>query len=105
MGTPPQRVADTKPNAPSRVFPEHSMRCVPSGLDADTGGGSLAEMIIELGRALGLTVIAEGVETPTQRQRLIELGCNELQGYLFSPPLAVESLGEWLARHGEGFAL
>jgi EAL domain-containing protein (putative c-di-GMP-specific phosphodiesterase class I) len=75
------------------------------GLDADTGGGSLAEMIIELGRALGLKVIAEGVETPTQRQRLIELGCDELQGYLFSPPLPIESLGEWLAKHGEGFAL
>ena len=75
------------------------------GLDADTGGGSLAEMIIELGRALGLKVIAEGVETPTQRQRLIELSCDELQGYLFSPPLPIESLGEWLAKHGEGFAL
>ena len=75
------------------------------GLDADTGGGSLAEMIIELGRTLGLKVIAEGVETPTQRQRLIELGCDELQGYLFSPPLPIESLGEWLAKHGEGFAL
>ncbi len=75
------------------------------GLDADTGGGSLAEMIIELGRALGLKVIAEGVETPTQRQRLNELGCDELQGYLFSPPLPIESLGEWLAKQGEGFAL
>jgi len=75
------------------------------GLDAENGGGSLAEMIIELGRTLGLKVIAEGVETQTQRQRLIELGCDELQGYLFSPPLAVENLGEWLAKHGEGFAL
>lgn len=75
------------------------------GLDAESGGGSLAEMIIELGRTLGLKVIAEGVETRTQRQRLIELGCDELQGYLFSPPLAVENLGEWLAKHGEGFAL
>ena len=74
------------------------------GLEAETGGG-LAEMIIELGRTLGLKVIAEGVETPTQRQRLIELGCDELQGYLFSPPLAVDALGDWLAKHGGGFAL
>jgi diguanylate cyclase (GGDEF)-like protein len=74
------------------------------GLDAETGGGSLAEMIIELGRALGLKVIAEGVETATQRQRLVALGCHELQGYLFSPPLAVEALGEWLQRHGGGDA-
>ena len=74
------------------------------GLDAEHGGGSLAEMIIELGRTLGLTVIAEGVETATQRQRLVDLGCHELQGYLFSPPLAVDALGDWLARHGSGDA-
>ncbi|MGL6291116.1 MAG: GGDEF/EAL domain-containing response regulator [Silanimonas sp.] len=73
-------------------------------LDAEHGGGSLAEMIIELGRTLGLTVIAEGVETATQRQRLVDLGCHELQGYLFSPPLAVDALREWLARHGSGDA-
>ena len=72
------------------------------GLDAGEGGGSLAGMIIDLGRSLGLTVIAEGVETATQRQRLIGLGCDELQGYLFSPPLTVERLPEWLATHSAG---
>jgi EAL domain-containing protein (putative c-di-GMP-specific phosphodiesterase class I) len=44
------------------------------------------------------------VETATQRQRLVDLGCHELQGYLFSPPLAVDALGDWLARHGSGDA-
>jgi diguanylate cyclase (GGDEF)-like protein len=72
------------------------------GLDAEQGGGSLAEMIIELGRTLGLKVIAEGVETATQRQRLVALGCHELQGYLFAAPMAVENLVEWLESNGAG---
>lgn len=75
------------------------------GLDAEQNTGGIAEMIIDLGRTLGLSVIAEGVETATQRQKLVELGCHELQGYLFSPPLALESLPDWLERHGEGFPL
>jgi EAL domain-containing protein (putative c-di-GMP-specific phosphodiesterase class I) len=69
------------------------------GLDAETGGGGLAEMIIELGRTLGLKVIAEGVETATQQRRLAALGCDELQGYLFSPPMAVDVLGDWLTEY------
>ena len=64
--------------------------------------GGLAEMIVELGRTLGLKVVAEGVETAAQRQRLVDLGCHELQGFLFSPPLAVDALDDWLARHGSG---
>jgi diguanylate cyclase (GGDEF)-like protein len=75
------------------------------GLDAEQNTGGIAEMIIDLGRTLGLSVIAEGVETATQRQKLVDLGCHELQGYLFSPPLALESLPDWLERHGEGFPL
>ncbi len=68
------------------------------GLDAKQDGGSIVKMIIELGRTLDLKVIAEGVETATQRQRLVDLGCHEMQGYLFSPPLAVEALPDWLSR-------
>jgi len=67
------------------------------GLEAEQGSSGIAEMIIELGRTLGLRVIAEGVETEAQRQRLVALGCHELQGYLFSPPLAVDALPDWLA--------
>lgn len=40
-----------------------------------------------MGSALGLTVIAEGIEQPDQRDLLHELGCRLGQGYLFAPPL------------------
>jgi diguanylate cyclase len=43
--------------------------------------------IVHLGRALGLTVTAEGIETADQQRFLLALGCHELQGFLFSQPL------------------
>ena len=51
--------------------------------------------IIEMGRALGLDVVAEGVEREDQRDRLLELGCRLGQGYLLSrpgPPSATTAL-------------
>ncbi|MDP2358185.1 MAG: EAL domain-containing protein [Beijerinckiaceae bacterium] len=47
----------------------------------------LVRSIVQLGRNLGLTVTAEGVETSEHQRVLIEAGCHELQGYLFSRPL------------------
>jgi EAL domain-containing protein (putative c-di-GMP-specific phosphodiesterase class I) len=43
--------------------------------------------IIALGHSLGLNVIAEGVETTAQLDRLRKQGCNEMQGFLFSRPV------------------
>ena len=59
-------------------------------------GSSIAEMVIELGRNLGLSIIAEGVEDEVQAQILQTLGCPLAQGYLFARPLAPEALIEWL---------
>lgn len=59
-------------------------------------GSSIAEMVIELGRNLGLSIIAEGVEDERQAQILQALGCPLAQGYLFSRPLAPQALLEWL---------
>jgi diguanylate cyclase (GGDEF)-like protein len=59
-------------------------------------GSSIAEMVIELGRNLGLSIIAEGVEDERQAQILQALGCPLAQGYLFARPLAPEALLEWL---------
>ena len=57
---------------------------------ADANSGAIAESIILLGRALGLSVIAEGVETKEQRDSLVRLGCSSFQGWLFSQALPVE---------------
>jgi EAL domain-containing protein (putative c-di-GMP-specific phosphodiesterase class I) len=49
--------------------------------------GAIVRAIIDLGRGLGLTVIAEGVETLQQRAFLIANGCDEIQGYFVSAPV------------------
>jgi diguanylate cyclase (GGDEF)-like protein/PAS domain S-box-containing protein len=56
----------------------------------DETSGAIAQTIISLGRAMGLSVIAEGVETEEQRGFLAGLGCHAFQGTLFSPPLPLE---------------
>jgi EAL domain-containing protein (putative c-di-GMP-specific phosphodiesterase class I) len=56
----------------------------------DDRGGAIAETIISLSRALGLSVIAEGVETTAQRDYLAHLGCHAHQGYLAGKPLPPE---------------
>jgi EAL domain-containing protein (putative c-di-GMP-specific phosphodiesterase class I) len=50
---------------------------------------------VEVSHDLGLTVIAEGVETREQQRRLVELGCDQGQGYLFGFPSTVDD-ATWL---------
>lgn len=78
------------------------------GLDAGAGDAVLVvRAIIELGHGLGMRVVAEGVETETLRDNLREWGCDEIQGYLLSRPLAADELLQWareqrLVRAGPG---
>ena len=58
----------------------------------DPNDASIARTIVALARALGLEVIAEGVETDGQRAFLLAEGCLAYQGYLFSPPLPIDKL-------------
>jgi len=53
----------------------------------DVTSGAIAQTIISLGRAMGLSVIAEGVETEEQREFLAAMDCHAFQGFLFSRPL------------------
>jgi diguanylate cyclase (GGDEF)-like protein len=59
-------------------------------------GGHIASMVIELGRNLNLTVIAEGIEEESQAQTLLRMGCHEGQGYLYAKPMASPQLTEWI---------
>jgi diguanylate cyclase (GGDEF)-like protein/PAS domain S-box-containing protein len=56
----------------------------------DVASGAIAQTIISLGRAMGLSVMAEGVENEEQRGFLAGLGCHTFQGFLFNPPLTLE---------------
>ncbi|MDE2157743.1 MAG: bifunctional diguanylate cyclase/phosphodiesterase [Burkholderiales bacterium] len=51
--------------------------------------------ILQMARALKLRVVAEGVETVAQRDLLVMLGCDELQGYLFARPMSARAIGIW----------
>lgn len=57
-------------------------------LTAGSSGTTIADTIVKLGHMLGLAVIAEGVETGEQLDALRRMGCQEVQGFYFSPPVA-----------------
>lgn len=59
----------------------------------------IVEAIFVMAERLGLSVIAEGVENMDQYRRLCELGCDEIQGFLFSTPLAEDQLAAFLSAH------
>ncbi|AUN96148.1 putative bifunctional diguanylate cyclase/phosphodiesterase [Pseudazoarcus pumilus] len=73
-------------------------------LRLDDGGDDaiIVRSTIEMGHNLGLEVVAEGVETPASRELLRELGCDYLQGYLISRPVAAEEVPAWIAQHQGG---
>ncbi|MBE2243706.1 MAG: bifunctional diguanylate cyclase/phosphodiesterase [Burkholderiaceae bacterium] len=56
---------------------------------------AIVDAVVKLAHALGLKVVAEGVETETQQQLLRALGCHELQGYLFAKPMSARALAQW----------
>lgn len=60
---------------------------------------SIAAMVIDLGRNLGLSVIAEGVEDAAQASRLRELGCHEAQGFYYARPMDERTLRGWICEH------
>lgn len=63
---------------------------------ASTAGSTIAQMVVNLGNGLGLTVVAEGIETEEQRRYLLDLGCHEGQGWLFAKPMPADQLEAWM---------
>jgi diguanylate cyclase (GGDEF)-like protein len=66
-------------------------------LDLETSADARAVVdgIVKLAQALGLKVVAEGVETEAQHQILRSFGCHELQGFLFARPMTARALSAW----------
>jgi EAL domain-containing protein (putative c-di-GMP-specific phosphodiesterase class I) len=69
-----------------------------SDILVDPNDAAIARMVIVLAQSLGLSVIAEGVETAAQRDMLATQGCHAYQGYLFSRPLDIEVFETWVVQ-------
>ena len=66
-------------------------------LDSDDEDDAIVRSTIELAHSLGLTVVAEGVESDQALQRLAELGCDLAQGFCLARPMSAEDATRWLA--------
>ncbi|HET6599689.1 MAG TPA: EAL domain-containing protein [Burkholderiaceae bacterium] len=65
-------------------------------LPANRGSAAITRAIIQMAHGLGMSVIAEGVETVAQREHLVHEGCDELQGLLVSAPLPQAAFEDWV---------
>jgi EAL domain-containing protein (putative c-di-GMP-specific phosphodiesterase class I) len=63
-----------------------------AGLGTDPGDTAIVRAVLDLGQALGLTTVAEGVETPEQLAALRDLGCDWAQGYHLARPGPAEAV-------------
>ena len=64
-------------------------------IETETRSLAITETVIALGHKLGMEVVAEGIETISVFSRLLNMGCNHFQGYLFSKPLSSNDLVLW----------
>jgi diguanylate cyclase (GGDEF)-like protein len=73
-------------------------------LPTDPEAQAIARAIVQMAHSLELRVVAEGVETEAQRDALLALGCDELQGYLFAKPMSAQSIVLWSESGPAGIA-
>jgi EAL domain-containing protein (putative c-di-GMP-specific phosphodiesterase class I) len=66
------------------------------GKDGGLASEAIVTMLVALGKAIGVAVIAEGAETAEQVERLRALGCGAVQGFLFGPPSAAGLVEEMI---------
>jgi EAL domain-containing protein (putative c-di-GMP-specific phosphodiesterase class I) len=69
------------------------------GMSSDTDDAAIVRSTIELARALGLRVVAEGVEDERTWRLLVGAGCHVAQGWFFARPMPGEEIAAWLARY------
>jgi diguanylate cyclase (GGDEF)-like protein/PAS domain S-box-containing protein len=73
-------------------------------LETDTNDAAICAATVALGHKLGLELVAEGVETEGQRDFLAALGCDFVQGFLYSRPLPADAVIEFVKAHRAGQA-
>ena len=101
------------PQAPARIIQyvtRERSRLGPAELKIDAGlvkdiehsepARAIVRAIVQMARSLQLHVVAEGVESEAQRDVLVALGCDELQGYLFAKPMPANVLALWASGDG-----
>jgi diguanylate cyclase (GGDEF)-like protein len=71
-----------------------------SDLETSSDARAIVSAVVHLAHDLGLGVVAEGVETPGQHAVLTDLGCDELQGYLFAKPMRAGLIAAWVNARG-----
>jgi len=87
-----------------RRLPFHTLKIDRSfvcNVNDDPDAAAIVKAIIAMAHNLGLTVVAEGVETSAQERFLKEAGCDEAQGFLYSPALPPEEFARFLETYGE----
>lgn len=67
------------------------------GVDADPEQQALVGAIVSMAREMGLRTLAEGVETEAERDMLVRMGCDDLQGFLIGKPMPLDETFGWLA--------
>jgi len=80
-------------------FPVRSLKIDRSfvrDLPGDEDDLAITRAVVAMGHSLGMTIVAEGVETLEQRDCLVQVGCDVLQGYLFSRPASSGAIEQWL---------
>lgn len=66
------------------------------GVDKEEDAKAIVRAVIKLAHALGLEVVAEGVETEAQQRMLMRLGCDQMQGYFLARPMPADHVQQWL---------
>jgi EAL domain-containing protein (putative c-di-GMP-specific phosphodiesterase class I) len=84
-----------------RKYPFDRIKIDRAFVNSNRGDPSAAiiRTIVNLGASLGMTTVAEGVETEQDLEMLLQAGCPEGQGYLFSPPVPRDKVFEILQSH------
>ncbi|MEO9221899.1 MAG: EAL domain-containing protein, partial [Mycobacteriaceae bacterium] len=77
-----------------------------TGLGHDPATAAIVASVVNLAHALGISVIAEGVETPEQRNEIVALGCESAQGFWYAPGMRSRELDALLgSSHGQALCL